>query len=76
MRPLSANETIHRLVKQDNNLKVILHDIGFEEIVKPGMISTVGRFMTINKGCTMRDLDIIEVKEKLKQHDYLLVDID
>ena len=32
----------------------ILAEIGFVDILKPGMLNTAGRFMTIPKGAAMR----------------------
>lgn len=31
--------------------------LGFEDIVKPGMLQTVGRIMTLKKGCEFRNFD-------------------
>ena len=76
MIPLSANETIYKLIKKDPKIKEVLHKVGFEDIVKPGMVSTVGRFMTIKKGCDMRHIDIMDIKQKLVQYNYKLVDIE
>ena len=30
----------------------ILSDMGFTDITKPGMLNTVGRFMTLDKGAS------------------------
>lgn len=51
---INYNETIYNLVKKDNKLIDILSDIGFGDIDKKGMINTVGRFMTLNKGTKMK----------------------
>lgn len=56
------NETIYDLCNRDPEIPNILASLGFTDITKPGMISTVGRFMTINKGAKAKSIDINKIK--------------
>jgi hypothetical protein len=52
------------------DVKDILFDLGFKDIVKPGMLQTVGRFMTIQKGAELKNIALTQVKETFNQHGY------
>lgn len=66
--------TVNQLCTADPELIATLASIGFVEIVKPMMLATVGRVMTIPKGSAMRKLDLEVVKEQLRQHGYTVID--
>jgi len=66
--------TVNQLCTANPGLIATLASIGFIEIVKPMMLATVGRVMTIPKGSAMRNLDLEVVKEQLRQHGYTVVD--
>ncbi len=67
---IDLNEKIIDLVKKDEKIKDILSELGFSEITKPGMIQTVGRFMSINQGSNLRKIDIEVIKERFKSYGY------
>ncbi|MCK9287175.1 MAG: DUF1858 domain-containing protein [Sphaerochaetaceae bacterium] len=69
---IDLSKTVNQLCTADPELESILADIGFVEIVKPLMLSTVGRVMTIPKGCALRNIDLETVKRKLVEHGYTL----
>jgi hypothetical protein len=71
---LQANNTIYNWVSNHPELVEILKELGFNEIVKPGMIQTVGRIMTIKKGCMMRDIDFNYVVSELEKRGYKVED--
>jgi len=47
-------------------------ELGFKDIVKPGMLQSMGRIMTINKGCSMKNIDIEIVREVFLKYNYTL----
>lgn len=67
---IDLNEKIIDVVKKDEKIKDILSELGFSEITKPGMIQTVGRFMSINQGSSLRKIDIEVIKERFKSYGY------
>ncbi|MCR3906734.1 MAG: DUF1858 domain-containing protein [Tenericutes bacterium] len=67
---ININETILELVQKDEKLKHILHDLGFKEITKPGMLQTVGRFMTLKAGSNLRKIDLVIIKKSLEEKGY------
>jgi hypothetical protein len=72
MNTIYSHHTIFELTKQFPELVDILASIGFKEITKPGMIASVGRFMTIKQGCLLRKINIEQVKEKLLEKGFIL----
>lgn len=64
------NETIFNSCNRDSEILNILEFLGFTDIAKPGMISTVGRFMTINKGSKVKNIDIDKIKEEFIRRGY------
>ncbi len=66
MKPIDWNQTIHTLVQRYPDLPDVLCAIGFVDIVKPGMLNTVGRFVTLKQGCSMRHIDVDFLKKGLE----------
>lgn len=70
MNKLDLNKTVYELCKEYPELPQILADLGFQDITKPGMITTVGRFMTIPKGAKMKKIDLISMIQTLTERGY------
>ncbi len=66
MKSIDWNQTIHTLVQQNPDLPNVLFEIGFVDIIKPGMLNTVGRFVTLKQGCSMRHIDTDFLKKRLE----------
>lgn len=49
-------------------------ELGFEDITKPGMLNTVGRFMTIPKGAAMKGISLAKVKEVFEEKGFKIID--
>lgn len=62
MKRISLNDSIYKLSTNYPEIVGIMVRIGFSDIEKPGMINTVGRVMTINKGAKMKRLDLAHIK--------------
>lgn len=63
MKILSDNTTIYKLTKECDETLMIMKELGFEDIVKPGMLQTAGRIMTLKKGCEFRKIDYNKAKD-------------
>lgn len=70
---IDFNKTIYELCKDDSEIPTILSELGFKDITKPGMISTAGRIMTINKGSALKKIDIETIKEKFISKGYKIL---
>ncbi len=56
MPTLDLTRPVASLVKEHPEVADILQGLGFVEILKPGMLQTVGRIMTVKKGAQMRGI--------------------
>ncbi|MBN2503829.1 MAG: DUF1858 domain-containing protein [Bacilli bacterium] len=72
MKKLDLNLTIYQLVNLYPEFKEQLTEIGFSEIAKPGMLNTVGRFIKLRQGCSLRKLNYEEVIDKLRSLGYTI----
>ncbi|MFN4223831.1 MAG: DUF1858 domain-containing protein [Fervidobacterium nodosum] len=66
MKVLDFKKSLKEIVEEYPEVVDIMEELGFSEIVKPGMINTVGRVMTIPKGALMRGIDLEKIKETFK----------
>jgi hypothetical protein len=69
---ISSKQTIFELVQAYPELKEILKSIGFERITDPLMINTVGKFMTLESGSKMKNIDIAMIQETLFNYGFTL----
>lgn len=73
-RIIDLNKSVSELCKEFPDLPKILHDMGFVDIVKPGMLTTVGRFMTIKKGAEMKKISLGVIKDTLLKNGYEVIE--
>ena len=57
-KTIDLNNSLFTLVSAYPELVDLLLSLGFKDIVKPGMLQTAGRFMTIPKGAAMKKIDL------------------
>lgn len=67
---LDLDATVYSLCGKYPELLAILHDIGFSDITKPGMLNTAGRFMTLTKGAAMKKISMETIVRTLLEHGY------
>lgn len=63
MDTVKEDITIYSLVKSYPKATDVMKSLGFLDIIKPGMLHTVGRVMTLKKGCKMKKIDYDKAKE-------------
>lgn len=72
-KTISLNETIYEICTKYPEIKEILRELGFVDIVNPIMMNTAGRVMTIPKGAQMKNIDIEKIKERLKENGFEII---
>lgn len=65
MIEISKNDTVFDLISKYPEIKEALFELGFVDIVKPGMLQTAGRIMTLSKGAAMKKIPLNEIADKL-----------
>ena len=69
-KTLDLKQSVHSLCKEHPELMGLLASIGFQDITKPGMLSSAGRFMTIPKGAALKKLDMEKIKRQLSENGF------
>ena len=72
MTIINRSQSIYELIKEHPEIKYIMASLGFNDILKPGMLQSVGRVMTIDKGTRMKGIDIDHIIEVFKENGFQL----
>ncbi|MHC5228161.1 DUF1858 domain-containing protein [Enterococcus sp. LJL99] len=73
MKELDLNRSLADLVSEYPEVLMIMHDLGFKEIKRPGMIQTVGKYMTINKGMKLKKVPLEVITTKFEAHGFTVI---
>ncbi|MDA3845076.1 MAG: DUF1858 domain-containing protein [Vallitaleaceae bacterium] len=63
MKTISRKETVYNVIKEHPEIKEIMAELGFKDILKPGMLQSVGKIMTIEKGARMKSVSMEQIIE-------------
>lgn len=72
-KTIDGKRPVYELVTEYPEIKDILFELGFEDIIKLGMLQTAGRFMTIPKGAEMKKIDMARIEEVFREKGFLFV---
>jgi len=72
MIKISLDASIYSLIKEHNEIKEIMIELGFKDIVKTGMLQSVGRIMNLEKGSKMKDISLDIIRQKFKTHGFIV----
>lgn len=72
MHIIDLDDSILSIITFHPEAKDILFDIGFKDIIKPGMLQTVGRIMTLRKGSIMKSIDLDIIIKAFKDKGYTI----
>ena len=64
---IDLNKSVYELVTNYPEIGDVLYNIGLEDIKKPGILNTMGRFMTIPKGAAMKHVSLDEIIAELNK---------
>lgn len=69
-KEINLNETVFSLCDRYPEIKDIMAELGFTDIVKPGMINTAGRIMTIAKGAKMKNIPMDKIRSLFEERGF------
>lgn len=72
MKEINLNDSIYSLIQTYPELKDILYDIGFTDVIKPMMLVTVGKIMNLKKGSQMKNISIEKIELKLRKEGFTI----
>lgn len=70
MSTVSLDENIWTLVQRESKAQDILEQLGFSKITDKGMLSTVGKIMTLRKASKLRKISLEQIIDKFKEEGY------
>jgi hypothetical protein len=73
IRTIDLQRSIHDLCDEYPEIVGIMQELGFTDVVKPGMLATVGRIMTIPRGAGLRKISLDAVREAFASHGFLVI---
>lgn len=73
-KTININDSVYEVVTKEEQVKTILFELGFKEIIKPAMLQTVGKIMTIKKGAAMRGINLDIIKQKFEENGFEVVE--
>ena len=66
IKTIDLESSVYDLIKNHPELKEVIASLGFKDILKPMMLQTVGKIMTLKKGSLMKNISYQDVKDKLR----------
>ena len=73
---IDFSKSLYELISQYPIVKDIMFEIGFKDIVKPGMIQTAGRYVTIPKGAQMKKIPLEKVIEVFEAKGFQIIGVE
>ena len=70
---IDFSKSVYELCSSDPRIADILAEIGFTDVLKPGMLSTAGRFMTIPKGAALKKIDFETIRQVFSVKGYDII---
>lgn len=69
---ISRTQSIYDLVTAHPEVADIMVEIGFKDIIKPGILQSMGKMMTLEKGAKMKKIQMSEIIATFKNRGYEL----
>lgn len=70
---IDFRKNVAELCKAYPELKEIMAELGFKDILKPLALQTMGRMMTIPKGAAIKEIPLEKIVETLRQHGFQVI---
>jgi phosphomannomutase len=71
---INSNESVYKIITKHPDIKAVMVELGFKDIVMPGMLQSIGRIMTIAKGCSIKHIEMKVAKEVFSKYDYNIIE--
>jgi hypothetical protein len=73
-KTIDLTKSVYTLTQENPEFTEIMLELGFSDIIKPGMLHTAGRFMTLPKGAAMKGIPLETIKAAFTQKGYQIQD--
>lgn len=75
-KTLDLNKTVYELAHEHAEFVNIMAEVGFKDITKPLALNTMGRIMTVPKGCAIKGISLEKVVEAFRAKGFEVVGYD
>lgn len=75
-KSIDLDASVYEICTTHPEVKDIMAGLGFDEITKPGRLATMGRFMTIPKGCEHKKIELAPVVAALRAAGFTVTGAD
>lgn len=72
LKVIDINTPLYDLVEQYPEVQEIMYELGFKDIRKPGMLQTVGRYVSIAKGMKVKKVPVEQIKQAFEAHGFVV----
>ncbi len=69
---IDLDKSVYEICTKFPAIKDLMAENGFKEITEPGRLQTMGRFMTIPKGCAHKGVNLEELKDVFRAHGFVI----
>ena len=69
---IDLDKSVYEICTKFPAIKDLMAENGCKEITEPGRLQTMGRFMTIPKGCAHKGVDLEELKDVFRAHGFVI----
>ena len=80
MKQVHINDKVGQIIKDVPEMKKIMIELGFDQLLDPKMLATMGKIMTLKMGAQMKGINIKQIQEIclciLRQMNQLIVVIE
>lgn len=73
---IDLKKSVYELVSAHPEVGDVLFKVGLEDIKKPGILNTMGRFVTIPKGASMKGVSLDIIVTELKNEGFEVINDD
>ena len=71
---IDINDSVLNIVTKCPDAAVVLKDLGFEQIVNPVMLKTMGKIMTLPKASKMKNIPMDRIMEAFENRGITIID--
>lgn len=72
MIKIQSDMSVYDLITAYPEIQTIMVELGFKDILKPGMLQTAGRMMTLKKGAVLKRIEWTRIRDMFEKNGYEL----
>ena len=72
---INANDTVYEITKAHPEVVEIMVELGFSDVLRPGMVHNVGRSVSLAKGAKLRNIEWDVIQKAFEEKGFALSEI-